>query len=106
MVIVHAGVKQKTQVTSYGGYGYGGYGYGRYGGYGGYGGGWGGYGGGTDVYQYDETTLIIDIADFGKKELAWRGSGTGVVSETSDPEEMQEDIDDAVEKILDEFPAK
>ena len=53
VVIIHAGTKEKMQVTNYG---YGGYGYGRYGG------GWGGYGGGTDVHYYDETTLVVDIA--------------------------------------------
>jgi hypothetical protein len=100
VVIIHAGTKQKTQVTSYGAYGYPGYGYGRWG----YG--WGGYGaGGVDVYQYDEATLFIDIADFSKKELVWRGTGTDVVSTSQDdPEEVQERLNDVVEQILADFP--
>jgi len=95
VVIIHAGTKEKTQVTNYG---YGGYGYGRYGG------GWGGYGGQTDVYQYDETTLVIDLVDSEKKELAWRGTATGVVKDYSSQEKRQEGIDKVVARILRDFP--
>jgi hypothetical protein len=97
VVIIHAGSKEKMQVTSYG---YGGYGYGRYG----RGRGWGGGYGTTDVHYYDETTLIIDLVDAEKKELAWRGTGVGTVKEYSDQEEMQEAIDEVVAKILADFP--
>jgi len=97
VVITHAGNKQKTQITNYG---YGGYGYGRYGM------GWGGYGGygTTDVYQYDETTLVIDIVDAKSKELVWRGTVTGVVGEPKSQEEQQQRIDAVVEKMLNDFP--
>jgi hypothetical protein len=97
VVIIHAGNKEKMQITNYG---YGGYGYGRYGR------GWGGYGGygQTDVYQYDETTVVIDIADAAKKEMVWRGTVTGVLKEYSDQNEMQERIDEVVTKMLGEFP--
>jgi hypothetical protein len=97
VVILHAGIREKTEVTSYG---YGGYGYGRYGM------GWGGYGGygQTDVYQYDETTLVIDIVDAKLKELVWRGTVTGVVKEYKNQEEQQSNIDRVVTKMLDDFP--
>jgi hypothetical protein len=94
VVIIQAGSKEKVQVTSYG---HGGYGYGRYGR------GWGGYGG-TDVYYYDETTLIIDLIDTDLKELVWRGAGTGTVKEYSDQQEMQEAIDEVVANIMNDFP--
>jgi hypothetical protein len=99
VVIIHAGNKEKMQITNYGygGYGYGGYGRG-WGGYGGYG------GGGTDVYQYDETTVVIDIADAAKKEMVWRSTVTGVVKEYSDQQERQDNIDKVVTKMLSEFP--
>ena len=98
VVIIHAGNKEKMQITNYG---YGGYGYGRYGsGWGGY----GGYGGQTDVYQYDETTLVIDIYDAKKKEMVWRGSVTGVVKDNPNQEEQQKNIDKVVTKILEDFP--
>ena len=99
VVIIHAGNKEKMQITNYGGYGMGGYGRG-WGGYGGY----GGYGGTTDVYQYDETTLVIDIYDAEKKEMVWRGAATGVVKETTDQEEQQKNIDKVVTKMLEDFP--
>lgn len=95
VVIIHAGSKDKMQVTNYG---YGGYGYG------GYFGGWGGYGGGTDVYHYEEATLIIDLIDLELKELVWRGTGTGTVKNYSDQQEMQEAIDEVVAKIMNDFP--
>ena len=97
IVIIHAGNKEKMQITNYG---YGGYGYGRYGM------GWGGYGGygQTDVYQYDETTVVIDIADAKKKEMVWRSSVTGVIKEYSDQEKRQKRIDEVVAKMLSEFP--
>jgi hypothetical protein len=98
VVIIHAGNKEKMQITNYG---YVGYGYGRYGrGWGGY----GGYGGGTDVYQYDETTLVIDIADAEKKEMVWRGTVTGVVKDEPDQEKQQQNIDNVVTKMLGDFP--
>jgi hypothetical protein len=97
IVIIHAGNKERMQITNYG---YGGYGYGRYGR------GWGGYGGygQTDVYQYDETTLVIDIADAKTKEMVWRSTVTGVVREYADQEEQQKRIDSVVEKMLADFP--
>ncbi len=99
VVIIHAGNKEKMQITNYG-YGGGGYGYG------GYGRGWGGYGGysQTDVYQYDETTVVIDIMDAKKKEMVWRATVTGVVKENPDREEQQKNIDNVVGKMLSEFP--
>ena len=98
VVIIQAGSKDKMQVTNYG---HGGYGYGRYGR------GWGGgYGGGTDVYYFEETTLLIDLIDLELKELVWRGSGTGTVKDYSDQQEMQEAIDAVVATIMNDFPPK
>ncbi len=96
VVLIHAGNKEKMQITNYGGYGMGGYGRGW--------GGYGGYGGQTDVYQYDETTLVIDVYDAEKKEMVWRGTATGVVKESSDQVEQQKRIDKVVSKMLDHFP--
>lgn len=92
VVIVHAGVKERMQVNQTGGYGMYGYGY---------------YGWGvaftpvhTDVVYYNEATLIVDIGDYQKKELVWRGAATGVVNGRIN----DEDLDDVVEKILEDFP--
>jgi len=56
------------------GYGYGGYGYGGFGGY--------PYGGGR-AYNYKAGTVIIDIVDARRKELAWRGTGQAQLDQNS-----------------------
>jgi len=91
-VALYFTLKTKTNVQSYGyGYGYGGY--------------WGrpGYGG-VDVTQYDEGTLVIDIIDMAKKELVWRGTGTGVLNPNATVEERTANINNAVAQILGQFP--
>ena len=97
-IVVHAGSKEKIQVTNWGGN------YGPYGGYGWYGHRWGPYGGGTDVYQYEETTLVLDIVDMPEKEMVWRGYGSGIVKQYSDEEDRRAQIDLYVGKILNDFP--
>lgn len=52
------------------------------------------------VYHYKQGTLIIDIVDRQKKELVWRGVGSGVLNR-SDP---KKNLLEAVEKILKDFP--
>jgi hypothetical protein len=85
------GKQTKTNITSYG------YGYGPY---------WGRYGGTTniDVSQYDEGTLIIDVIDMAKKELVWRGTGTGAIDPNATVEERTANINNAVAQILAQFP--
>lgn len=85
------GKQTKTNITSYG------YGYGPY---------WGRYGGTSniDVSQYDEGTLIIDVIDMNKKELVWRGTGTGVIDPNATVEERTANINNAVAQILAQFP--
>lgn len=86
--------KTKTNIQSYG-YGYG-YGYwGRPGMYG---------TGGVDVTQYDEGTLVIDIIDMAEQKLVWRGIGSGAMEQSPTVEERTENINNAVAKILAQFP--
>ena len=47
---------------------------------------------------------MIDIVDAKLKELAWRGTVTGVVKEYKNQEEQQSNIDKVVTKMLDDFP--
>ncbi|ASQ91614.1 hypothetical protein CHL67_04030 [Prosthecochloris sp. GSB1] len=65
---------------------------------------WGPYGGYTYVGAYEEGSLLLDVIDARKKELTWRGVATGVVRRYRTPEAMQRDIDEAVAKILEQFP--
>ncbi len=95
VVITHAGVKEKMNVTQTGGYR----------GYGWYDPWWGPYGGSTHVSYYEEGSLVIDVIDWTEKELSWRGIGTGVVKEgQQDAEEMQLRINEITAKILADFP--
>lgn len=85
----------KTDITSTGGYGYG-YGYG----YRGYGGGMG-Y---TDIYQYDEGTLVIDFIDMAENKLVWRGIGSGIMKDNPSVEQRTANINNVVMQIIDQFP--
>ena len=62
------------------------------------------YGRNIDVSYYTQASVIIDFVDNAKDELVWRGIGTGVVQESGTPEERQERIDNAVAKILEQYP--
>ncbi len=105
------------------GYGYGSYGYGGYGhfghgsfghrgfghGHSGFGYGHSGFGYGSSygsslVYEYVETTLVLDVADARTNELIWRGWATGALDQNPTPNEVQKFVSEAVEKILEEFP--
>ncbi|HGY54602.1 MAG TPA: DUF4136 domain-containing protein [Caldithrix abyssi] len=90
VVVLHAGVREKTQITNWGSYGW-------------YDPWWGPYGGGRiDVSQYDEATLVIDLVDAKDKELAWRGKVTKVIGSSTgqDPAELRH----LVAEALKDFP--
>ena len=91
--------KQKDISTFSSGYG---------GGYGPYGWGWGGgWAGGTTTTQVRDIlmgTLVIDIADAKKKQLAWRGMGTKEVDMQAKPEKRDKSITNAVKKIFKNYP--
>ena len=75
---------------------YYGYGYGYYG---------PGYGFGyTNVSTSTEGTLFIDLIDARKKELAWQGIGTGVLSYYKDIDKKEARINEFVSKIMMAYP--
>jgi hypothetical protein len=80
----------------YYGYGYGhGFGYGPYMGYGfGY----------NNVSTSTEGTLFIDLIDAHKKELAWQGIGTGILSYSKDIDKKEAKIKEFVAKIMTAYP--
>jgi len=79
----------------------------RYGGYYGYRSGyygvWGGYE--TQVSQYTEGTLNIDIVDAARKQLAWEGTAVGRVRE-KDRQNLKAVIDDVVAQFFAKYPYK
>jgi len=91
IVFAHGGTAEKMNVTDYG-YGYGGW--------------WGPnpYGRNIDVSYYTQGSLVIDFVDNSKDELVWRGIGTAALQDNGTPEERQAFIDEAVAKILDQYP--
>jgi len=91
--VYHVGLKDKIDVTDWG-YTYAGSYWG------------GGLGRNVDVYQYTEGTLIVDLVDAANKELAWRGSATGVVEPGRSPEQIQARINDVVARIFQNYPPK
>ncbi len=60
----------------------------------------------TTATEYTVGTLVIDVYDARQRELVWRGSGEGKVSQARNPEESQEQINQAVTRIMEEFPVR
>ena len=71
-----------------------------------WGGGWGGGTTSTQVRDILVGTLVIDMADAGKKQVVWRGMGVKEVDTTAKPEKRDKSINKAVEKIFKNYPPK
>jgi hypothetical protein len=94
----HADVDQRTDYQTVNSY-YGGYGWGGW-----YGGGMGMGTSRTTEYNWEEGTLVILVADPKSEELVWHGSATAEVGKEGSPEERQERVNQAVQKIFANFP--
>ncbi len=57
--------------------------------------------GAVRVESYKEGTLIIDLVDAERRELVWRGTATGAVSDLTQTEKK---LFEAVERIFEAFP--
>lgn len=57
-------------------------------------------------YEYDEGSLIIDIARPGAQQPLWRGSAAAEVKRGRTPERRNARIEEAVRRILLRFPPK
>jgi hypothetical protein len=95
-VHVHARMRvdTKVEVWNTGGWGYG---YGR---------GWGGGNTYVDVRNVPVGTLVVDLVDRVKGEAAWRGVAQGTVDQDASPEQSEQRINAAVEKLFASFPPK
>jgi hypothetical protein len=60
----------------------------------------------SDVYQYTEGTLAIDIFDADTDRAVWHGWATGRVDPSRPPEERKKRVDEVIDAILIEFPAR
>jgi hypothetical protein len=90
LIALHGSRESKVQVTDWG------YSYGRFGRYIG--------GPRIDVYQYEQGTLIIDFVDAKTKEMVWRGVASRVIDPGLTPQHKEELINEAVAKIMKNFP--
>jgi hypothetical protein len=102
IVVYHVAFDKEKDISTYSS-GYGG-GYGPYG-YG-WGGGWGSTTSTTTVRDILVGTMVIDIADAKKNQIAWRGMGVKEVNTTASPEKRDKSINEAVKKILKNYPPK
>jgi hypothetical protein len=50
------------------------------------------------------TYELVDVVDSRSNELIWRGWARWIASENPSPEQLGEDLNKAVLRILDEFP--
>ena len=81
---------------------------------GGYGWGWGGWRGwgGMGGSTYGSTTTItigtlnLDMYDIQTKKQVWRGEATKTLDPPKDPDKLQRKIDDAMKKLLKNYPPK
>ena len=60
----------------------------------------------TQVRDILVGTLVIDMADAKKGQLAWRGMGVKEVNTQAKPEKRDKSITDAVKKIFKNYPPK
>ena len=59
---------------------------------------------GSDINQYDEGQLVIDMNEVKTNDLIWRGTSTSRVETQAKPERITRLINDMVKKNLDQFP--
>lgn len=101
-LLVNFNVQTKEKIqssTMSSGPAYGGY----YGYRAGYYGTWGGYE--TQITQYTEGTLTVDVIDASRKQLAWDGTAVGRVREEA-RKNMQAAVDKVMAQIFEKFPSR
>ena len=100
-VVYHVAFDKEKDISTFssGGGGYGPYGWG-------WGGGWAGGTTSTQIRDILIGTLVIDIADAKKGQLAWRGMGVKEVDTQAKPEKRDKSINNAVKKIFKNYPPK
>jgi hypothetical protein len=99
-VVYHVAFDKQKDISTYSS-GYGG-------GYGPYGWGWGG-GMSTATTQVRDIlvgTLVVDLADAKKSQLAWRGMAVKEVQTQASPEKRDKSINEAMKKIFKNYPPK
>ena len=60
----------------------------------------------SQVHNYREGTLVIEIVDTRTNQLVWRGADEGVLTGLDDPERANDAVASAVKDTLAKFPPK
>ena len=92
LIAVYLRSKERLTVVNYGGLQV--YPYNAYGPY------WGT----PTIRQYEEGTLLLDFVDAKSNQLVWRGSAKSNLDSATTPEKRETIINEAVERILENFP--
>jgi hypothetical protein len=68
-------------------------------------GGWGGMGMSTTTQQtWNEGTLVLALFETTNQDMVWTASATADLDQNKTPDQRQQQIDDAVEKMMAKFP--
>ena len=100
-VVYHVAFDKQKDISTYSS-GYGG-------GYGPYGWGWGGGMPTTSTTQVRDIlvgTMVVDLADAKKAQLAWRGMAVKEVQTQASPEKRDKSINETLKKIFKNYPPK
>lgn len=65
---------------------------------------YGSYHGGVSSFYYREGALVLDFIDTASKEVIWKGVATVYLSKDQTPDKIDDVVNEAVEKILANFP--
>ena len=99
-VVYHVAFDKQKDISTYSsGGGYGPYGWG-------WGGGWAGGTTSTQIRDILVGTMVVDIADAKKGQLAWRGMAVREVNTQANPEKRDKSINEAAKKIFKNYPPK
>lgn len=60
----------------------------------------------TDISEFDQGLLFIDIRDAKTNQLLWRGTGTDIVSIHASADKISEHVTEMVSAVLKSFPPK
>jgi len=90
-VIPHVQLSEQTQLNTYNS----GWGYGWR---------WGGGPSTTTVEKIPVGTVIIDLVDAREKQMVWRGTASNTLQQSASPEQRQQKLNEAMQKLFAKFP--
>ena len=58
----------------------------------------------SDIYTWEEGTLVLDFIDGKSEKLIWRATASGVLASSPSPKERNKNVNKAVTRMLKNFP--